>query len=87
MPRNRHSATPKFMSSPVVDATAITPSDSQDLAETTMSLYVTTPGSLTVTLFGGSTVTYPNIAAGRHPLCISRVFATGTTATGLIAEY
>ena len=70
-------------------ATAITPSDSTDLTYSTSGLYVGGGGDIKV-LFEGDTVpvTLNAVAAGvTHPWHIKRVYATGTTATGLIALY
>lgn len=84
--KNRHKATPIHVASPVTGAFAITPNDATDLAEPTLSLYIGTAGTLKVTMLDGSVVTYPALAAGRHPLRVSRVWATGTTATGIVGE-
>lgn len=85
--KNRRQNTPIVMASPVVGGAAVTPSDSTDIAESTISLYVGTAGTLKVTMFDGSVVTYGAIAAGRHPLRVKRVWATGTSATNIVAEF
>lgn len=84
--KNRHIATPIAVVSPVTGAFAITPNDSADVTENTLSLYIGTGGALKVTLLDNSVVTYAAIAAGRHPLRVKRVWATGTTATGIVGE-
>ena len=53
----------------------------------TLALYVGTAGTLKVTMLDGSVVSYAAIAAGRHPLRVKRVWSTGTSATGIVAEY
>jgi len=83
---NRHQSTPARIASPVTGAFVITPDDATDLAEVTLSLYVGTAGAAKLTMFDGSVVTYANLAAGRHPLRVRRVWATGTAATGLVGE-
>lgn len=84
--KSRHTGQALVLASPITGAFAITPSDAADLAEVTLNLYVSTAGAVKATMFDGSVVTYANLAAGRHPLRIKRLWATGTTATGLIAE-
>jgi hypothetical protein len=45
-------------------------------------------GAVKVTFFDGTTVTFGTLVAGViHPLRVKRVFATGTTATGIIGVY
>lgn len=85
--KNRKKSTPQVVTSPVTGAAAVTPNDSTDLAETTVSLYVGTAGTLKVTFEDGTTATYGAIAAGRHPLRVKRVWATGTSASNLVAEF
>ena len=75
------------MATPVPGAAAVTPNDSTDLNEITTSIYVGTAGTLKVTMVDGSVVTYGAIAAGRHPLRVKRVWATGTSATNIVAEF
>ena len=66
----------------------ITPHNTEDLAFVTRGIYVGGSGSLKVDMAGGGTVTYLNVAAGvTHPWRVSRVYATGTDATGIIGQY
>jgi len=68
------------------NAAAITPSDSADLADVTQAIYVGGAGVLVVIMQGGQTVTFSGIAAGTVlEVRASRVKATGTTATLLLA--
>lgn len=70
---------------PAIAATAITPNDSTDLANATRAIYVGGAGSLAVVFVEGQSVTFSGVAAGTIlPLRLSRVLATGTTATGLV---
>jgi hypothetical protein len=65
----------------------ITPSNTQDLAEITDSVYVGTGGDVAAVAEDG-TVTIMTAPSGAIlPIQIRRVNATGTTATGLIALY
>lgn len=69
-------------------ATAITPSDvavpvASDLAFT--ALYVGVAGDVKVKLYGGSDFTFPGLMPGVfHRVRFTKVYATGTTATGVI---
>jgi hypothetical protein len=84
--KDRNITKPPRIASPVTGAFAVTPNDSTDLAEVTLSLYVSVSGALKATLYDGSVVTYANLTAGRHPLRVKRVWATGTAATGIVGE-
>lgn len=84
--KTRHTNKVVVITSPVTGAYAVTPDDSNDLSEMTLSLYISTAGTLKVTMLDGSVVSYAAIAAGRHPLRVKRVWATGTSATGIVAE-
>jgi allophanate hydrolase subunit 2 len=75
-------------SAPAESAFAITPSDTVDLAHVTRGIYVGVTGDVKVDMVGGSTVTFVNLAGGViHPLCVKRVYATGTTATNILGVY
>lgn len=84
--KTRHTNKVVVIGSPVTGAYAVTPDDSNDLTEVTLSLYIGTAGTLKVTMMDGSVVSYAAIAAGRHPLRVKRVWATGTSAAGIVAE-
>lgn len=64
----------------------ITPSDSADVAYVTRAVYLNIGGDLKVTTLGGETVTMP-LGAGWHPIRLTRIWATGTTATGIVAGW
>mgnify|MGYP000600238292 CR=1 FL=1 len=85
--KNRKKTTPQVVTSPITGAQAVTPSDSGDLDETSTSLYVGTAGTLKVSFEDNTTVTYGAVAAGRHPLRVKRVWATGTSASNIVAEF
>jgi len=70
-------------------ATAITPSNTTDLANVTNALYVGTSGNVQV-LFEGDTVpvVLKGVVAGNfYPFHIKRVYVTNTTAADLVALY
>jgi hypothetical protein len=79
--RTDHSATTS-----ATRAGAVTPDDNTDLASETRGIYVGVAGNLSVVMIGGDTVTIP-VQAGLHPLAVSRIRSTGTTATGLVAVW
>ena len=69
------------------DAAAVTPSDSADLSQFSV-IYVGSAGAVKVTTAQGSTVTFSGLAAGQTiPVRVRRVWATGTTATNLLAIF
>jgi hypothetical protein len=70
-------------------AFSITPDDNNDLTKNARAIYVGTPGatgSLVVQMAGdGSQVTFVGIPAGTVlPIQVSRVLATGTTASTIL---
>lgn len=68
---------------PAIAVFEITPDDGADLAQVTLALNVATPGTVRVTTLDGSTSDV-SIHPGRaFPIRARRVWATGTTATGL----
>lgn len=75
---------PITLADPLNSAEAVTPNDAVDLSTATRAIFVGTAGDLRVTLVGGSIVTFPNAGAGWHPLRVSRVWATGTTASDIV---
>jgi hypothetical protein len=75
---------------PAVHAAAVTPSDTVDLtnASTALFLNATAGQTLTVIMLGGETgILFTFVAAftGFVPLRVTRVMATGTNATGIVA--
>lgn len=72
------------LSSPAEQAFAITPNDAADLATATRALCVAGNGTVQVTTLGGSTATLYLAAGVPFPVRVSRVWASGTTATGIV---
>lgn len=68
---------------------AVTPSDSTDLPNgPCRAINVTGAGSVAVNLSGGGTTTLTGLSAGQTvEVSVSRILATGTTATGISALY
>ena len=75
----------RSLTAPPEEAVAIAPENSADLAFATRALYVGTGGDVRLRMLGGAEITLANLASGSLiPIRATRVFATGTTATGLI---
>lgn len=68
---------------------AITPSDSTNLANTTRAIYVSGTSTIKIDTAGGQTgVTIANLAGGIwHPIQATKIYATGTSATGLLGSW
>jgi|HubBroStandDraft_4_1064222.scaffolds.fasta_scaffold219330_3 hypothetical protein len=69
---------------------AVTPDDNNDLAQVSRWLLITVQGAIQFTTRGGETVTLPTGTLAInvwHPMMLSRIFATGTTATGIVVGW
>ena len=67
----------------VKSAVAVTKSDSTEF-EASRALWIGTAGDLTVDMVGtGTNVTITNVPAGILPFQVTRVYSTGTTASGI----
>lgn len=74
------------MSGPWSDATAVTPHDSQaQPGLPSRGLYIGVSGDVSVITQGGTTITFKAVPVGFFPVLVSRVRATGTSATDIIA--
>lgn len=73
------------LSGPTGDIQPVTPSDTTDLANVAVSLYVETGGTLSITTAYGGTRTVRVGDLSILPVGVIRVHATGTTATGIHA--
>lgn len=73
---------------PAHDAAAVTPSDSGQLSPVARALYIGAGGDVKVTMEGGTDITFAEVLGGTIlPVKATKVFATGTTATDIIALY
>lgn len=73
---------------PATTAVAVTPSNSTDLANITTGIFIGGAGTLKIDMPGTSAFTFTSVAAGVYlPLRVKRVYATGTTATNIVALY
>lgn len=80
------SSTGTGLASPAANAAELTPADGADLAYSSRGLYVGGAGNVRVQTVGGSVVTFVAVPAGSIlPVRVKRVYATGTTATSIMA--
>ena len=86
MARRQHPGYAPSYSDPVTNIAAVTPSDTVDLVSVTRALLVGTAGNVKVTMLGGQTVTIP-VAQGWNPVCVTRIWATNTTASNIFAAW
>lgn len=71
---------------PAVSAAAVTPDNDTDLATPTRALYIGVSGDVKVDMVGtGEGITFKAVPVGVLPVQVTRVYATGTTATDLLA--
>ena len=76
-----------LMTDPAVDAIAVTTSDSTTIPATRV-LWVGGAGNLAVTTKRGTVVTFTGVPAGvLIPIQVTKVMATNTTATTILALY
>jgi len=72
---------------PAYDMAAVTASDTADITPT-RGVYIGGAGDLKVDTAGGTTITLSATAAGSIlPISVKRIYATGTTATNIVALY
>lgn len=65
---------------------AVTPSDSSLLSETTRGIYIGTEGNIAALLLSGASVTFSSVPAGSLlPVRLTKIMATGTTASNIVA--
>jgi hypothetical protein len=72
------------MTWPISHIAAVTPADATDLpGGDSRLIWVTGAGDVVLVTAGGETVTLAFAAGQQYPYAVSRVKATGTTATGI----
>jgi hypothetical protein len=70
------------------EGVAVTPHDSNNLAKEDALIYVGVGGDVKLKLENDSELVFKNVPAGMFmPVLAKRVFATGTTATDILALY
>jgi len=76
------------LNGPYKNMVAVTPDDANDLARVSVELMVGVGGTVKIDTLGGQTgVTFTAVAGFRYRIRATRVYATGTTATGIVALY
>lgn len=76
------------LSSPATGIFDIVPSDASDISTVTRSIMVATVGDVAVVMKDGTTGVLPALSPGvPYPVRVTRVLATGTTATGIVGLY
>ncbi len=75
------------LESPATRLVAAVPSDTSDLSHASRAVNVATSGTVRVTTLGGDVGTVFIAAGLAFPLRVTRVWATGTTATGIVVMY
>lgn len=84
MPDRFQYASPS-LSGPASHGFAITPHDTNPLAETTRALYVGGAGAVSVVLASGASLSFASVSPGTVlPVRVTKVMATGTTATDIL---
>lgn len=81
---NSHS---ESLTSPPADLISVTPDDAQDLPFASRALNVAQSGTVRVTTVAGTTGTITVAAGIMFPVRITRVWATGTSADGVVALF
>lgn len=77
----------RVVTEPYRGGATVVPSDTAAIAPT-RGFMATVTGDIAVTFADGSTATFAAVVAGKtYPVSITKVMATGTTATGIIALY
>lgn len=71
----------------IVKGVAAAQSDSVDLATPCDALHISVAGTLKINCLDGTTLAIPNVPAGIFWMGASRVWTTGTAATGIICLY
>lgn len=73
------------VTSPASEAEVITPNDTAALLVPTRALYVGGAGDVRVEMLSGDVVSFSNMQGGVfYPIRITKVLATGTTATNMV---
>ena len=86
MPIDHHANQAEGLTSPYNDAASVTPSDTVDLTNTTRALYIGSQGTISVVMSGsGNTVSFTLDKHEILPVRVTRVNATGTSCSNIVA--
>lgn len=74
---------------PADNASLVTPSDVDEISVVSRELWIGVAGTLRVTTYGGQDITLPAsvVGLGKLTLRVRKVWATGTTASGIVAVW
>ena len=72
------------LESPAIRVLTVTPSDTDDLAETSRAINVATSGTVRVTTVKGTTATVFVAAGIAFPIRVTRIWSSGTTASNIV---
>ena len=76
------------LTGPANSAVAVTPHDTNDLTDTTRGLYIGVSGNIKVDMRDtGTAVVFTAAPVGILPIRVTRVYATDTAATNIVALY
>lgn len=75
------------LESPATRLVSATPSDADDLSHASRAINVATSGAVRVTTLGGDVETIFIAAGIAFPLRVTRIWATGTTAAGIVVMF
>jgi hypothetical protein len=81
----RHSAPVRTGSGPHPNAVAVTPSDSTDLTNVSDMLVIGAGGTLAVNMLNTGAQSFTVVAGQQLPIRVTRVWSTGTSATGIVS--
>ena len=84
MPQDKFADHSSGLESPATHVFDVTPDDTTDLISVSRALNVATSGSVRLTSSDGSIATVHVAAGVAFPIRASRIWATGTTATGIV---
>lgn len=91
MPVDQYQNQLQDLKAPLINGAAVTPSDSVDLPNISRVISVNVSGNVTYTYaslaLGTAGVTVYMVAGAFYPVRATRIWATGTAATGLVAHW
>ncbi len=87
MPQDKYSDHSSGLESPATGVFSVTPHDTADLSYVSRAVNVAQGGSIQISTLEGGIATV-HVAAGiAFPIRATRIWATGTTATGIVVLY
>lgn len=87
MTTDRFAGVDSGLTGPAENGAVVTPDDNNDLPIASKRLWIGGAGNVALVTIRGAALTYIGVPAGYLNVRASRVKATGTTATNIIAEY